>query len=71
MKWDEFINNNMTDDFDGQRLTNVECPECGKKVYLNTKIVLTSYPAKYSYWCSCGWGRFFPCQMESCYGDST
>lgn len=55
MKWGEFLDQNDTSYFPGQIQTDIECPECGRKIYYDSTIVLTSYPAKYSYWCPCGW----------------
>jgi len=37
-------------------LTDIECPKCGKYIYMRTDRVLTSNPVQYSYYCDCGWG---------------
>ena len=55
MKWDEMLDIDISNNYNGQVKTDIECPECGRPIYLNTGIILTTYPAKYSYWCSCGW----------------
>lgn len=55
MKWEEFLDENIESSYNGQIQTDIKCPKCGRNIYLNNTIVLTSYPAKYSYWCSCGW----------------
>lgn len=55
MRWDELLNKNIESNYNGQVKTSIDCPRCGRKIYLNTSIILSSYPAKYSYWCSCGW----------------
>lgn len=57
MKWEEFKRKGPEmSTYDGQILTDVECPRCGKKVYYNSTVVLTTYPAQYEYWCKeCGW----------------
>ena len=56
MTWEEFKTNEFVEDnLTGQILTDIECPECGKKIYYDSTVVLTSYPAQYSYWCKCGW----------------
>ena len=55
MKWDELKDMEIEYWDTGQEKTDIECPECGRHIYLNTRIVLTSYPSQYSYWCSCGW----------------
>ena len=55
MKWNEFRNNVQEDNFEGQVKTTVQCPVCGRYIYLNTRVILTGYPNKYLYWCTCGW----------------
>lgn len=35
--------------------TDIDCPECGKKIFKRTDIVLTTYPEQYQYECECGW----------------
>ena len=55
MIWDEFIDKGTADDFVGQVQTDVDCPRCGRKIYFDGTVVLTTYPAKYCYWCRCGW----------------
>lgn len=55
MTWDELLNMKFENGHDGQVLTDIDCPQCGRKIYLDNSIILTSYPAKYKYWCSCGW----------------
>ena len=55
MTWDQMLDIPIEEATTGQVLTDIECPECGRKIYLNTGIILTSYPAKYHYWCACGW----------------
>lgn len=55
MTWDEFLNKNIESQHNGQVLTDIDCPKCGRKIYFDRTIVLTSYPAKFRYWCSCGW----------------
>ena len=55
MKWKELLDKELDETTTGQIKTDIECPKCGRYVYLNTSIILTSYPQKYHYWCSCGW----------------
>lgn len=55
MTWDELLNMKFENGYDGQVLTDIDCPQCGRKIYLDARIILTTYPGKYSYWCSCGW----------------
>jgi hypothetical protein len=35
--------------------TLIECPKCGKHIFLDNTVVLTSFPPQYCYWCECGW----------------
>lgn len=58
MKWEQLLNEQITDDYSSQVQTDIECPKCGRKIYLDTRVVLSSYPCKYQYWCSCGWSGF-------------
>ena len=56
MTWDEFKADEIVEGIPfGQIPTNIECPECGKKIFWNSTITLTTYPPQYSYWCKCGW----------------
>lgn len=56
MTWDKFLDTPVENPFDKQVKTNIICPKCGKRtLYLDSTIILTTYPAKYHYWCSCGW----------------
>lgn len=57
MKWEEFEKQRkLIDIYDTNRqLTDIECPVCGKKVYVRTDIVLASLPPKSKYECDCGW----------------
>ena len=60
MTWDQFLNVKLNSESTGQVQTDIECPGCGRHIYLNKNIILTSYPCKYMYWCSCGWLRYAP-----------
>lgn len=55
MKWEQLLDEPIANDYSDQIQTDIECPECGRKIYLDTTIVLTSYPCQYRYWCTCGW----------------
>ena len=56
MAWDEFISDgSFKTELDGQILTDIEGPKCGRRVDYDSTVVLTSYPPQYSYWCKCGW----------------
>jgi len=56
MKWDELENKwPITVDTSPLKKTDIDCPDCGKKVYMRTDITLTTYPPQYQYECECGW----------------
>lgn len=55
MKWDDF-NPNADYEHNQYEPTNIECPECGEKIYRFVGIVLATYPPQYRYECKkCGW----------------
>lgn len=55
MKWDEFNPHSDCVKIPYER-TDIECPECGEKVFRFTGTVLTTYPPMYRYDCKkCGW----------------
>ena len=60
MTWEEFLNKNIESQDNGQVRTDIDCPKCGRKIYFDRTIMLTSYPSKFSYWCSCGWTSAAP-----------
>lgn len=53
MKWEEI--KNLCPDITNRKETDIDCPECGKKIFKRTDIVLTTYPEQYQYECECGW----------------
>lgn len=59
MTWEEFEKaNNDREAFwfnDKRRLTEIECPKCGQKLYERLDIVLASYPPQRQFECGCGW----------------
>ena len=56
MTWEEFHKQIPTQlQYAGRELTDIDCPECGKKIWRRTDIILTTYPAQYRYECDCGW----------------
>lgn len=56
VKWEDHERKMPNEEvFTGRKITDIECPKCGKLVYKRTDIVLTSYPAQYQYECDCGW----------------
>jgi len=56
MKWKDF-NENTESAFGKWYLeTDIECPKCGKHLYLDRMTVLTSIPPQYQYiCCGCHW----------------
>lgn len=64
MTWDEFLNKPVQDRWHTQIETDIECPKCGRKIYLDDTIEMTSYPGRYKYWCSCGWTGHAPLKYE-------
>ena len=56
MTWEEFCKDKSTIPPNLQR-TDIDCPECGEKIYVDTSVVLACYPPKLRYECqNCGWG---------------
>ena len=58
MDWETFKEENRNDFNwfpENRKITDIDCPKCGKKIYLRTDIILTSYPPKHQYECDCGW----------------
>lgn len=56
MKWEDYQKTVLYwTEMANRELTDIECPECGKKIYRRTDVVLTSYPPQYNYECDCGW----------------
>ena len=55
MTWDEFRYQKRPMESWGREETDIKCPKCGDNIFMRTDIVLTSYPAQYSYFCKCGW----------------
>lgn len=56
MRWDELENKwpVIVDTFPSKK-TDIDCPDCGKKIYMWTDVVLDTYPPQYQYECECGW----------------
>ena len=56
MKWEDYIKNIEYINEGGWTLTDIECPECGKNIFMNMKITLSVWPPKNRYKCMfCGW----------------
>lgn len=59
MTWEEHKKKTTPLEYIGLKKTDIECPNCGKKIYKRTDIVLASYPPTYRYECkSCDWYGF-------------
>ena len=59
MKWEEFKKDRvekMSKGLLNAVETDIECPICGKCIYKDMSLVLTSYPPQHRYFCAeCGW----------------
>lgn len=58
MKWEDYKNRKVGEMIDSSEwdITNIECPECGKKIYMNIRYILTSYPPQHYFRCfKCDW----------------
>lgn len=58
MKWNEFNKMIFMDtwEMEPRSQVNIECPECGAKLFRRNDIILTTYPPKYQYECDkCNW----------------
>lgn len=60
MTWNEFLDKNIKSQYNGQVQTDIDCPECGRNIYFDKTITLTSYLGKFRYWCVCGWTGVAP-----------
>lgn len=56
MTWKEFKQQKYLEYTTNLKITDIECPKCGNKIYVDTTTVLTSYPPQQRYTClGCGW----------------
>ena len=56
MTWEEFVKQKRQTINDEWEITDIECPDCGQKIFKNTMIVLATYPPTTAYCCPhCGW----------------
>lgn len=58
MTWEEFEKMNLKEYYinnSKRKITDIDCPRCGKKIYVRTDIILASYPPQSQYECDCGW----------------
>lgn len=58
MTWEEYqkvVTGTASLTFENREATDIECPECRRKIWRRTDIVLSSIPPKYVYECVCGW----------------
>ena len=54
MKWEDYNPKPIVEEVG--KYVDVECPECGKKLWKRLDVVLTSIPPQYRYECKgCGW----------------
>lgn len=52
--WDEYVEQ-MPLHVNMRQKTNILCPDCGRYIYRDMSVVLTTYPPQYYYNCECGW----------------
>ena len=63
MKWEDFKKRESTQSdtevyhgYEHLSITDIECPNCGERIYKNNTFVLTTYPPQYIYECLyCNW----------------
>ena len=57
MKWEDYIDTRNPNAVQlAERITDIECPECGDWLYQDVSIVLASNPPQLRYHCKkCGW----------------
>lgn len=56
ISWEEFNTNPLNRVNTKYQVTNIKCPHCDTLLYMDTSVVLTSYPAQYIYICpNCNW----------------
>jgi len=56
--WDEYIAAQHINNLPNMmKRTNILCPVCGKYIYKNLGVILTTYPPQYRYECECGWNE--------------
>ena len=70
MKWKEFLDTNVDEDdwgFDRYNVekTDIECPDCGRPLYMDKTALFLSSPPKYKYWCICGWNVYVPLRWRN------
>ena len=54
MTWEEFIDGTY-DRLTRYVETDIICPKCGRKIYLDRQTVFLTNPPQYRYACKCGW----------------
>ena len=56
MTWEDFKREKNFQYGTGYKITDIECPKCGEKIYKDTMTVLTTYPPQSRYVCmKCFW----------------
>ena len=57
MKWEDFEKQRNLIDIStsNRQITDIECPKCGRKIFVRTDLVLASNPPQHQYECDCGW----------------
>ena len=56
MKWEDFKGNEPANFPPAWILTDIECPECGAKIFQRVNEVIATNPPKHKFKCDrCGW----------------
>lgn len=55
MKWEDFVTAKEKIVYRDAERVDIQCPKCGKDIWVKTNVILASYPPKRSYFCECGW----------------
>lgn len=67
MKWEEFLDTDVEDwvlNRYNVEKTDIECPDCGRPLYMDKMTLLLSSPPQHHYWCVCGWDTTAPLRWE-------
>lgn len=56
MKWEDYKKGETYTMHPTYAITDIECPKCGEKIYMDTSVVYTSNPPQHDFYCfRCGW----------------
>lgn len=56
MKWEDYRKNVIYTMNPVYTMTDIECPKCGEKIYMDTSVEYLSNPPLHDFYCfKCGW----------------